>query len=82
MRTTATGFLIAYVVVGLFIMPSLLWAVHATPNYMGGVAMVLESTGVSRTLEWSGQELVTLRDRLSQEVTADFDKLMGQRRRN
>ena len=40
MRTTATGFLISYVVVGLFITPLLLWAVHVTPNYTSGVAMV------------------------------------------
>jgi hypothetical protein len=82
MRTIATGFLLGYVVVGLLIAPSLLWAMRVTPDYSTGVAMVLERTGVSGAIDLAGQELVVLQNQISEQVAADLDRLMLRHRQN
>jgi hypothetical protein len=51
MRTVATGFFLGYLVVAFLIAPPLLWVLHMTPDYVSGVVLVLDRSGVLKTAE-------------------------------
>ena len=79
MRTTAAGFILGYLVVGIVLAPSLLWAMRVTPSYLSGVAMVLDRSGVSGTAAQTAHQLLELRNRVMLELAADLDRLIFQR---
>ena len=80
MRKLAAGFVFGYLTIALLVVPAVLWGFQVTPSYAGGVAMVLDRSGVLAPIKANVDQAAQVRDELlNQFARYVHNKMFAQR---